>query len=237
MYKINSFIILCCFTLFFGCNEDINIIFDDINITTENNSTVEINIPKAKGDNTISSAINTEIKKLVISNLQIGNQDAITETTIEESIDKFNTEFKNFKTKFPETHQIWEAQIDGEIMCNSPSVISLALTSYLDTGGAHGLMKINFLNIKTSTGEKITANDFINDIEAFKRVAEPYFQDAIKDKTIFESELNSFNLPENIGYSSEGIILLYNAYEIAPYSSGIIEFVVPFEAIESYITL
>lgn len=237
MNKVNGFLTLCCFILFFGCKEDINTVFEDIHITTENNSIVEINIPKAKEDNTISSTINSEIKKLVISDLHIGNQDDITAETIEESIDKFNAEFVGFRNKFPETAQLWEAQIDGEIMYNSPSIISLALTSYLDTGGAHGLMKITFLNIKASTGEKIAINDIINDIKAFKHVAEPYFKNAISDKVVFESELETFTLPENIGYSDEGIVLLYNAYEIAPYSTGIIEFVIPFNEIESYINL
>ena len=43
----------------------------------------------------------------------------------------------------------------------------------------------------------------------------------------------TFQLPKNIGYSEDGIILLYNTYEIAPYSTGIIEFVIPFEEVNS----
>ena len=44
-------------------------------------------------------------------------------------------------------------------------------------------------------------------------------------------------LPENIGFSDEGVILLYNVYEIAPYSEGITEFTIPFEEVLKYIKI
>ena len=237
MLKTNSLIIICCFTLFFSCKKDIETTFEDLYITTENNTLVEVNILKASGDKTVSQAINSKIEKAVIANLHIGELDTVTATSIKESITEFNKEFQNFQNDFPETVQIWEAQIDGEIMYNSPEIISIALTSYLNTGGAHGMLKISFLNFETSTGEIISNENLITNVEAFKQVALPYFKKATEDKDIFEMELDIFNLPENMGFSDEGIILLYNAYEIAPYSTGIIEFVIPFNEIESYINL
>jgi len=237
MHKINSLILICCFTLFFGCKEDTSTSFEDLHISTENNTIVEVNIIKAIGNKAISQHINANIEKAVIANLHIGELDSITALSIEESITEFNKEFQNFQNDFPETAQIWEAQIDGEVMFSSPEVISIALTSYLNTGGAHGMLKIYFLNFETSTGNLIPYENLISDTEGFKKVALPYFKDATKDKDLFEMELENFNLPENMGYSDEGIVLLYNAYEIAPYSTGIIEFVIPFNDIEAYINL
>lgn len=46
-----------------------------------------------------------------------------------------------------------------------------------------------------------------------------------------------FQLPESIGFSDEGVIILYNPYEIASYSQGIIEFTIPYEEIESNLNL
>ncbi|MCL5127371.1 DUF3298 and DUF4163 domain-containing protein [Algibacter sp. L4_22] len=222
--------------LLFSCKDDIDTTFEDINITTEENTIVEVNIPKALGNTSISNAINSAINKEVIADLHIGEPESIRTTTIKESITTFNKEFDNFQTDFPETTQVWEAQIDGEIMFTSPDIISIALTSYTNTGGAHGMLKISFLNFEASTGKTISNENLINDIEAFKQIASPYFKEATKDKDIFESELDIFNLPENMGYNDEGIVLLYNAYEIAPYSTGIIEFEIPFNEIESYLT-
>lgn len=228
--------IICCFTLFFNCKEDVNTVFEDINITTEDNNLVEVNIPKASGNKTVSSVINSEIKKEVIANLHIGELETISSSSIEESILAFNEEFKVFKNDFPESAQIWEAQVDGEIMFTSPEIISMAITSYMNTGGAHGSLKISFLNFNASTGNLIPRQKLITDSEAIKKIALPYFKEATKDKDIFESELETFKLPENIGYNDEGIVFLYNAYEIAPYSTGIIEFEIPFNEIESYLT-
>ena len=236
MLKINTLLTICCFTLFFSCKDDVNTTFEDINITTENNSVVEVNIPKALGNKTVSSVINSEIEKEVITNLHLGEPNAINAKSIEEGINNFNKEFETFQTDFPETSQSWEAQIDGEIMFSSPEIISLALTSYMNTGGAHGMLKVSFLNFDAVTGKTIPNKNLINNTEAFKEIALPYFKEATKDKDIFEPELDTFKLPENIGYNDEGIVLLYNAYEIAPYSTGIIEFEIPFNKIESYLT-
>jgi hypothetical protein len=42
-------------------------------------------------------------------------------------------------------------------------------------------------------------------------------------------------MPANIGYNDEGVIFLYNVYEIAPYARGIIEFTMPFETISEFL--
>ena len=46
-----------------------------------------------------------------------------------------------------------------------------------------------------------------------------------------------FQLPETIGYSDEGIIILYNPYEIASYAQGIVEFTIPFEDVSSFLNV
>ena len=44
-----------------------------------------------------------------------------------------------------------------------------------------------------------------------------------------------FHLPDNIGYSEEGLILLYNVYEIASYAQGYTEFRIPFSELNTYL--
>lgn len=221
-----------CLLVLFNCKEEQKTIFIDTNITTKSNSIVEVNIPQFDGQGIVSNQINSEIQNIVISALQIGNQDEITSTSIEESIDSFNNEYKTFKSDFPESLQQWEAQIDGEVMYQSPELTSVAITSYTNTGGAHGNLNITFLNFNSKTGQRIENNKLFKNIEAFKTLAKPFFKEATKDKSLLK-DYKHFELPANIGYSEDGIVLLYNTYEIAPYSTGIIEFVIPFEDIES----
>ena len=51
------------------------------------------------------------------------------------------------------------------------------------------------------------------------------------------SSLNRFELPESLGYSDEGLIILYNPYEIASYAQGIIEFSIPYEDVNSFLNV
>ncbi|GAA4803475.1 DUF3298 and DUF4163 domain-containing protein [Litoribaculum gwangyangense] len=223
-----SYLIFFLFFTFFACKKENKTSFSNITISTEKNDLVEVNIPKANGDENISKKINSTIKELIISALHIGNPDDVASKSIEESIDAFNKEYTDFVTDFPDTVPEWEAQIDGEVMFQSPEIISLAFTSYKFTGGAHGNLLISLLNFNAQTGNLIENSELFNDIESFKTLANTYFDKAIEDKnTLFEP--TKFQLPENMGYGEEGVVLLYNTYEIAPYSTGLIEFVIPFE--------
>ena len=220
--------------LLFNCSEDIKTTFSDINISTENNNIVEVNIPKALGNQEITDSINYEIEKSVIEALVFGEQSNIQLKTIEESIIAFNQEYNTFKADFPESSQIWEAQIDGEVLFQSSEIISISITSYVDTGGAHGILNISVLNFNSITGNRISNKDLFTDFDGFKAIAQTYFYQEIKENDVVFDQ-NKFELPTNIGYTDDGLVLLYNTYEIAPYSTGIIEFAIPFKAIESYL--
>ncbi|XMO87758.1 DUF3298 and DUF4163 domain-containing protein [Algibacter sp. AS12] len=231
----NKYLILISFLfILFSCKNESETIFTETNITTQNNTIVEVNIPQASGNEAVANQINSEINKAIISALHIGYPDEITSTSIEESIALFTEEFKAFKTDFPETGEQWEAQIDGEVMYQSPKLTTIAITSYINTGGAHGNLIISFLNFNSETGQLLKNSDLFNNMEGFKTLSKSYFTTATIDKSLL-LDIDSFKLPQNIGYSEDGVILLYNTYEIAPYSSGIIEFAVPFKAAEPYL--
>ncbi|MFD0990685.1 DUF3298 domain-containing protein [Mariniflexile jejuense] len=228
-------LILCLFFILFNCKEELTITFIETKITTSNNNLVEVTIPKAIENSIISSEINTEVSNLVIAALQVGDTDTKTSKSIEESINAFNNEYNAFNTEFPNISQPWEAQIDGEILFQSHEVISISITSYVNTGGAHGSTHISFLNFNAATGKRIKNNDLIKNKAAFETVAKTYFNTAIEDEDdLFEP--NEFKLPENIGFTENSIILLYNQYEIAPYSTGIIDFTIPIEKVSAYLS-
>ncbi|NJX16014.1 DUF3298 and DUF4163 domain-containing protein [Tamlana crocina] len=229
----NFYILIFLFVL--SCNKEVKTSFSEINITTENNAIVEVNVPEANGKKTITEQINSEITKTIAAALHIGDPDSVPSVSVEESIKRFNEEFQDFKRDFPETELPWEAQIDGEVVYQSPEIICVAITTYTNTGGAHGLSNVTFLNFNATTGNKISNEKLITDFEAFKKMAKPYFDKAIAEKehAIFDTE--AFQLPANIGYTEDGLVLLYNTYEIAPYSTGIIEFKIPYEEAEPFL--
>ena len=222
------FLVCCLLFLFYACKEELKTTFSEINVTTKTNKLVDITIPKAMGDNAISNTINSEINNLVMAALEIGEPNSSTSKSIEESIAAFNEEYNVFNKDFPDTAMPWEAQIDGEVLYESPEIISISITSYTNTGGAHGNTVITFLNFDAQTGNRIHTTDLIKNLEGFKTLAASYFKKAITEEDLLFKP-NSFQLPENMGYVEEGIHLLYNTYEVAPYSTGIIEFTIPFE--------
>ncbi len=234
MLKNKYLLIACVFYMLFSCKTDVPINFTETNFTSENNQFVEINIPLAQTESDVAKSINTAIKNQVIKALQIGELNNSTAKSVEESIENFNQEFTNFISDFPESAQEWEAQIDGEVIFKAQDIISVSLTAYTNTGGAHGSLNISLLNFDAATGKLIDNNALFSDIEGFKTIAKKHFETSIKDKDLL-LDRETFQLPENIGYSDDGIILLYNTYEIAPYATGIIEFNIPFDDAKPYL--
>lgn len=218
----------------FSCVEDSNIVFSEININTKSNTIVEVNIPKAEGKEAVINNINTAIRNVVSANLQF-NSNENTTVPIEQSINTFNAEYKSFKSEFPESLMVWDAQIDGEVLYQSNAIITVAITAYTNTGGAHGNTLVSLLNFDALTGQSLKNNELINNMKAFKKLAEKQFKADIKDKKAFYFDPDNFMLPENIGYHETGIVLLYNNYEIAPYSTGLTKLTIPYKTVSEYL--
>ncbi|WP_066222448.1 DUF3298 and DUF4163 domain-containing protein [Formosa haliotis] len=232
--KYCKLLIVCSLLILTSCNEKKEITFSEQSISTPSNVIVDINIPKAEGDSDIAKNINTTLLNHVSSAIQFNQEEQLI-NPLEDNINSFNTEYTNFKNQFPESAQEWEAQIDGEVMFKSPDLISISLTSYTNTGGAHGILVISFLNFDGKTGALIENEHLFKDQNQFKEFAKPYFDNEIADKKDMYFDSETFSLPQNIGYSADGLILLYNTYEVAPYATGITEFVIPFSKANSYL--
>lgn len=234
MKRFLAFFILSC--LFFSCEEDSKLSFIESNRLYNDNAIIEINIPEAKGKSTLAKSINTTLENHIANALNFTEED-IDSTSLLYAIAEFDKEYITFKTDFKESSLVWEATFDGEVMYESPEVISIAVNSYTNTGGAHGNSVITFYNFNTTDGKLLELKDIISNKPAFTEIAKQHFT---KELTLEASESvddyfygDSFHLPENIGFNDEGIILLYNTYEVASYAMGITEFTIPYSEIES----
>jgi len=232
------FITVIC--AFFACEEDVKIEFSDALIETSANADVSINYPKAEGNKVVSELINSKLQNYIISQTNLSD-DSLSNLTIDEAIKRFNSEFIKFKTDFPESSQKWEAFIDGEVTYRSPEVISIAINSYLDTGGAHGNTTIKFFNFNPQTGQDYSKTELINDIKGLSEIVSATLEEKLKSDSDDPMEDfffgQDFQLPESLGFSDEGLIILYNPYEISSYSQGIIEFTIPYKDVSSYINI
>lgn len=192
---------------------------------------------KATGDKELSNTINANVESAIIETLNTPEN----KSDLNEVLKAFNAEYLSFKNEFSEvTEPVWELHIETELSYQSETVITLAISTYEFKGGAHGNDKIKFLNLDAQTGEVLSFDDIISQKEDFKALAKKHFlksienkDDKLKMEDFFFGE--PFHLPENIGFSEDGLVLLYNVYEVASYDRGYTEFMIPFTEAESYL--
>jgi hypothetical protein len=126
----------------------------------------------------------------------------------------------------------YEAFVEYKVTFNKNNLLSIPVTYYSFTGGAHGMTIMEPNNIYLKTGKKLLLGDLFKPGYDYKTViagevakaihADPatYFEDAIKTVQNFKD-----NQPF---YLEDGnIVIYYGLYEIAPYASGIKEFKLP----------
>ena len=224
-----------CLTIIYSCAITAPIVFSEVNELYENNAVVELNIPRAEGNTEQSKAINKIIENH-IANMLVFLEEPSDTLQLKYAINKFDSEFKRFKEEFEESTMVWDASFDGEVTYQSSELISIAINSYVNSGGAHGNSNVTFFNFDSS-GKLLSFNDlFTNDRELTQKV-KSYFDDETKGNNINYFFGEEFDLPANIGFNDEGVIFFYNVYEIASYADGITEFTIPFEDIEPYLLI
>lgn len=110
------------------------------------------------------------------------------------------------------------------------------------TGVAHGNYYTNFFNYDVQKNDVFTINDFINNYNKLSNLAEGIFRkqeklsenQSLSDDYFFEDDI--FSLPKNFILEKEGILFMYNIYEIKPYVSGHTELLVPYSSLENLLT-
>jgi len=224
-----------------SCNKEVNLTFTETNFIKTKNAIIEINIPNADGNNTVSESINSTIENFIVNTISF-SEDSLINVSLKDAVKKFDSIYIVFKDDFEETPLIWETLIDGEVTYQSPALTCIAINSYLNTGGAHGNMTISFLNFNSQTGQLLRLDEHIKNKTDFIKLAEKYLNIILQESSNENGFDNyffgkDFHLPENIGFSDDGVILLYNVYEIAPYSEGIIEFTIPYEEALPYLKI
>lgn len=217
--------------LLFSCEDEIKPLeFETISIKKEFEADIEVYIDKAKPNSEIAEKINKNIELSIANSIPISEENK--STTLEEALTAFDEDFKSFKANFEDSEQRWALAIETELLYKTETIISMGLSIYSDTGGAHGNDTIQFLNFNPETGDLLTNDNLIIDMEGFKQLAESFFLDYMKNEGSDVSEFffgKPFQLPENIGFNDEGVVLLYNQYEIASYNQGYTEFVIPMD--------
>ncbi|MFP4844743.1 DUF3298 domain-containing protein [Winogradskyella sp. PE311] len=213
--------------------------FEITSIENSFESEISVIYDKASENDEISKKINFKIEETIISTLSFPEK----KTNLRAVLEDFDTEYLKFKSDFPEESEpIWELHIETEKTYQSEDVITLAISTYEYKGGAHGNDKIKFLNLNAKTGDILNQKDILKNSKVFETIAKTYFLKNLenRDENLKMEDYffgKPFQLPENIGFSDDGLVLLYNTYEVASYAQGYTEFVIPFDELEDQLII
>lgn len=203
---------------------------------------VSIDVPQVAEKSKLAENINTCISKEITTILLFGETEGSKTYTIEKAIESFADAHKEITQLYEDENDAWEAKIEGKVTYEDKNTLTLILNSYLFTGGAHGYQSIRFLNFDKKTGKELENWQIFSNKDAFKSLAEKAFRkvegipvDEPINSTGFMFERDSFYLPENIGFTQDGIKLLYNQYEVASYADGPIEIILPYKEAQKFL--
>ncbi|MDO6595691.1 DUF4163 domain-containing protein [Oceanihabitans sp. 2_MG-2023] len=230
--------------LFSSCKkESATLPFAEINILKETTTTIEINMPKAVGESLAAEKINTTLNQFTCQALHI---DAAAEKkeNLEESMQDFNNAYANFNTlissELKEELPKWEALIDGEVIFKKTNFACIVMNSSINTGAANSNLVLRFFNFDTSTGDLLTTNDLINNVEEFTTLIEKYYNKEVNSTFTDADNLlnnNQFKLPETLGFSDEGVIILYDNFSVGAFEKEIVEFTIPYQVANTYLKI
>lgn len=145
---------------------------------------------------------------------------------------------------FSKTHEI-------TMQAQTKNYVTYFYETYTYGGGAHGYLTQVGFTFRKSDGRQIPLLKNTDSPKLAKLIKEGvrrHFSESpdkpLSDKELLEflfteevSSLNHLPLPGNPPYlSDKGMVFLYTQYEIAPYSSGIITFEIPFKDIRPFLT-
>ena len=233
------FVVLLFLNICLSCKEEVSLNFSEISIVEDTDATIEINIPKAEGATNAAKQINNTLNQFVNNALDINNLKT-NETNTTNSIAVFKKAYLDFKSQIGKTLYTdlpaWEVLVDGEIIYKSETLVSIAMNSSINTGGAHSNLIFKFFNFNIKTGKTLQTKDLINDIPAFTALAKKYYDKELlsaTDDRISAFNNNDFKLPKNLGFNEEGVIIFYDTFITG--SNNVIEFIVPYTLANDYL--
>ena len=205
---------------------------------------VNMTLPVAENMPVVADSINNKIFNTVRGIVYFGEKPT-NGKNYEEIMASFIGAYDKMKKDFPKDPMVpWEAKINAEVAYKSDSIINIKINHYTFTGGAHGYAGDRSLLFNARTGRSLTYGDIFKDEKGFTVLAEKKFREKFKivsgksiNSTGLMFENDKFILPQNIFFTKDGLLLYYNAYEIASYAEQQKELLLPYSEVEQFLKM
>lgn len=191
-----------------------------------------LNTPKAE-------KINFAIDEKVSNYLELEDN----YSDLDSGVSAFFQSFKDFITEFPDASSGWEVSLNVKVSSYSLGVLSIRFDEFNYMGGAHPNSSQQYLNFDLETGEQLSNEDLILNQAELLRITARYFKafheipesgSIAEDQRFFIPEPGFF-LPKSMGYEGDDFSLIYNPYEIGPYSIGATSLKIPLEELKGVV--
>ncbi|WP_315116953.1 PdaC/SigV domain-containing protein [uncultured Clostridium sp.] len=206
----------------------------------ENNT--KISTKELKESNTL---MNVNIKIPVISLSKHKDIEAKLNKEIEKDILDFKENIKKSALESKKEKTLmnpYEVSVNYEVHYNKNNLLSLTISYYSHTGGAHGMTNKKTFNIDTKTGTNASLKDLFNPGEDYKEIINTVVREKIQENpSEYYEEISRYFkgiLQDQPFYITEDSVVVYfDLYEIAPYAGGFKEFKIPFKSFKNGINL
>ena len=136
------------------------------------------------------------------------------------------------KEELMEFRQSYEQEYyaTGQIVRNDPDTLVLSTYYYSYAGGAHGLGGTAYYNFNPRTGTEWTAETVFGE-DNFPALRRYLYEEArrLTDNELLIDGPEEIEYLDNFALLPEGVLFVFNPYELAPYAMGMVEVLVPYE--------
>ena len=158
-------------------------------------------------------------------------------TTMEAMCASFIEGYTLFTMEFPDSEQKWYLEIDGSKSIIGDDFFTAIVNHNEYLGGAHGAAFTQLTSFELSNGnmidisEKYSSTKLLTLAEAKFREMHKLDSNADLNDAGFMFKDGKFTLPENIGLTKVGVLMIYNSYEVASYAQGETRFTIPYSVL------
>lgn len=209
--------------------------YQNCEIGTASCTYIYFSYPEFKNRTKITDSISKKIKAVMF-------EDTLANAQIK--CDQFIDEYSSFlKQDFGDRKYdiSWYSTSEVEILTVQKKVISISVKQNDFQGGAHPNLYFYLLNFDPITSNVVYYDHFFSvesqmelikmiDLELRKR-NNMKKSDSLNDIG-FMLDGDTLALSDNFAFTENGLLFIYNSYEIAPYAMGIISITLPYDLIE-----
>ncbi|MCA1762456.1 MAG: DUF3298 domain-containing protein [Flavobacteriales bacterium] len=202
-------------------------------------SYIELRIPVLKnGDTDVRSNINEYVDSYIRETVKTRLPEPIGNASFEVMCESFLEGYELFKLEFPDSPHSWFLELNGDSSILADEYFTASLLSYEYMGGAHPNSYTHLQSFDLETGNRIDIeskyglDNLLTEAEAKFREAHSLSESDDLNDAGFLFEDGVFHLPENMGLTPKGVLMIYNSYEVASYSVGATTITIPYSELD-----